>query len=136
LIRTGPKGAGEFRPATWDEAMELIVARLHTAETETGPESVVPYVYNSSAPLLQDEVGERFWKRFGAFGLYGAAGVVAYQRMDSDRHWLPDVYFGYLNGLMVGRLVVDSHRGGREWRATGRRVQVVPAPGGITIRFP
>ena len=66
LIRTGPKGAGEFRPASWDEALELIVTRLRAAESETGPESVVPYVYNSSAPLLQDEAGERFWKRFGA----------------------------------------------------------------------
>ncbi|MBK5287592.1 MAG: molybdopterin-dependent oxidoreductase [Acidimicrobiia bacterium] len=66
LIRTGPKGAGEFRTATWDEALDLVVARLKAAESGAGPESVVPYVYNSSAPLLQDEVGERFWKRFGA----------------------------------------------------------------------
>ncbi len=66
LIRTGPKGSGDFRAASWDEAMDSIIANLRRAEAATGPESVVPYVYNSSAPLLQDEVGERFWKRFGA----------------------------------------------------------------------
>jgi anaerobic selenocysteine-containing dehydrogenase len=66
LVRTGPKGAGEFRAATWDEALDLIVARLHAAEAEHGPESVLPFVYNSSAPLLQDEAGERLWRRFGA----------------------------------------------------------------------
>ncbi len=66
LIRVGPKGAAEFRTASWDEAMTLIVGNLRAAETESGAESVVPYIYNSSAPLLQDEVGERFWKRFGA----------------------------------------------------------------------
>src|SRR5690349_14680479 len=27
-IRTGPKGAGEFRRATWDEALDLVATRL------------------------------------------------------------------------------------------------------------
>src|SRR3954453_6852619 len=66
LIRTGPKGEGSFRAASWDEALDLVVERLRDAETRHGPESVVPFVYNSSAPLLQDEAGERLWRRFGA----------------------------------------------------------------------
>src|SRR3954452_8643092 len=66
LVRTGPKGAGEFDAASWDDALDLVVDRLRVAEAGAGPESVVPFVYNSSAPLLQDEAGERLWKRFGA----------------------------------------------------------------------
>lgn len=66
LVRTGPKGAGEFRAASWDEALDLFVAKLRDAEARFGPESVVPHVYNSSAPTLQDEVGTRLWRRFGA----------------------------------------------------------------------
>ncbi len=66
LLRTGPKGSGEFRSATWDEALELVVDRLRAAETDHGPESVLPFIYNSSGPLLQDEAGERLWRRFGA----------------------------------------------------------------------
>lgn len=66
LIRTGPKGAGEFRAASWDEAHDRFVAKLRDAEARFGPESVVPHVYNSSAPALQDEVGTRLWRRFGA----------------------------------------------------------------------
>src|SRR3954462_12308588 len=66
LIRTGPKGEGSFRAASWDEALDLVIERLRDAETRHGPESVVPFVYNSSAPLLQDEAGERLWRRVGA----------------------------------------------------------------------
>lgn len=88
LVRTGPKGAGEFRPASWDEAMDLIVTKLRAVEEEFGPEAVVPYVYNSSAPLLQDEAGERLWRRFGASRLHhtvcAATSTVAYRSTFGD----------------------------------------------------
>src|SRR3954447_26250111 len=66
LVRTGPKGAGEFAAASWDDALGLVVARLRAAETGPGPESVVPFVYTPPPPPPQDEGGERLWKRFGA----------------------------------------------------------------------
>src|SRR3954462_11211997 len=47
LIRTGPKGADAFRAASWDEALDLVVDGLRRAEAGAGPESVVPFVYNS-----------------------------------------------------------------------------------------
>jgi anaerobic selenocysteine-containing dehydrogenase len=66
LVRTGPKGAGEFRAASWDEALDLVAERLRDAEARFGAESVVPYVYNSSAPAMQSLVINRFFRRFGA----------------------------------------------------------------------
>ncbi len=78
LIRVGPKGSGEFRRASWAEALDLIVDRLRTAEKTTGPESVVPYTYNSSAPALQHEVGERFWRRFGASRVHHTVCAATY----------------------------------------------------------
>jgi membrane-associated phospholipid phosphatase len=80
----------------------------------------------------------RGWKRFGAWSLYGTVGLVALQRIHSDAHYLPDVYFGYLNGLAVGRMIVDSRRGGRAWRDERRahRAQVAFGPAGVTIVWP
>ena len=52
LIRSGPKGSGEFREATWDEAIELVAARIRSGIDEHGGRSVVPYLYNSSAGVF------------------------------------------------------------------------------------
>jgi len=41
LIRTGPKGSGEYLSVTWDEALDRITERLLTIKKESGPESVV-----------------------------------------------------------------------------------------------
>src|SRR2546430_151839 len=43
-IRTGAKGEGKFRRATWDEALRLIAARLHSTST-------FPSVPAPTAPL-------------------------------------------------------------------------------------
>ncbi|MBL8776304.1 MAG: molybdopterin-dependent oxidoreductase [Acidimicrobiales bacterium] len=52
LARTGPKGAGEFAPISWDDALDRIATAIATAIAEDGPASVVPYLYNSSAAVL------------------------------------------------------------------------------------
>lgn len=91
--------------------------------------------------LLPEEIdsrGARAWKRTGAVALYSTVGLIALQRIHVDAHYLPDVYLGYLNGLMVGKMVVDSRKGGREWRdrRRARRVEVSLSPGGVTIAWP
>ena len=53
LIRTGPKGSGEFRAAGWDEAIELIAARTQAAIDDAGPDAVVAFTYNSSAGAVE-----------------------------------------------------------------------------------
>lgn len=52
LVRVGPKGQAAFRPATWDEALDLVAARLGDAARADGAGSIVPYLYNSSAGVL------------------------------------------------------------------------------------
>jgi anaerobic selenocysteine-containing dehydrogenase len=66
LVRTGLKGEGQFRGATWDEALTLVAERLRSAIAAGGPESVVPYLYNSSTGAAQGVLTERLFRRLGA----------------------------------------------------------------------
>jgi anaerobic selenocysteine-containing dehydrogenase len=52
LIRTGERGSGEFRSASWAEAATLIASRIRGAIDTDGVMSVVPYLYSSSAGVL------------------------------------------------------------------------------------
>jgi anaerobic selenocysteine-containing dehydrogenase len=53
LIRTGKKGSGEFRPATWDEALDLIASRITRGIADRGVNSIAPYLYNSSSGIIE-----------------------------------------------------------------------------------
>jgi anaerobic selenocysteine-containing dehydrogenase len=67
LVRVGPKGSAEFRPVSWDEALDLVAARCVEARDRHGAESVVPYLYNSSGGrLAEDGLTPLLWRRFGA----------------------------------------------------------------------
>src|SRR5690242_799290 len=44
-IRTGAKGRGEFRRATWDEALALVATRVNEIRARHGGESILPYHY-------------------------------------------------------------------------------------------
>ncbi|WP_010477727.1 molybdopterin-dependent oxidoreductase [Thermococcus zilligii] len=45
LIRTGERGSGQFREASWEEAIELVASRLRETIGEHGSESVLVYQY-------------------------------------------------------------------------------------------
>jgi anaerobic selenocysteine-containing dehydrogenase len=66
LLRTGAKGDGEFRVASWDEALDAAVDGFRRAIDAHGAESIVPYLYNSSAASLQSVLTERLFRRLGA----------------------------------------------------------------------
>jgi anaerobic selenocysteine-containing dehydrogenase len=66
-IRVGAKGEGTFRRATWDEALDLIAARLKAAADEHGPQSILPYSYAGTMGLIQGEgMDRRFFHLLGA----------------------------------------------------------------------
>jgi anaerobic selenocysteine-containing dehydrogenase len=66
-IRTGAKGEGKFRRATWDEALDRIAARLGGVIEEHGPQAILPYSYAGTMGLIQGEsMDRRFFHRLGA----------------------------------------------------------------------
>lgn len=67
LVRTGPKGAGEFRPASWDEAIDLVAGRMRDAIARRGADSVVAFTYNSSSGVVESSsLSEAFFAAIGA----------------------------------------------------------------------
>lgn len=66
-IRIGAKGAGKFRRATWNEAIELIASRLRSVIDSDGPQAILPYSYAGTMGLIQGEgMDRRFFNRIGA----------------------------------------------------------------------
>ncbi len=53
LIRTGAKGEGRFREASWDDALDLVAARFAEATARHGAESVWPYYFAGTMGLVQ-----------------------------------------------------------------------------------
>ena len=66
LLRTGPKGAGEFRPISWPEAIDIIAARWREIAATHGAEAILPYSYAGTMGLVQRNIGHAFFHRLGA----------------------------------------------------------------------
>ena len=67
LIRTGAKGAGEFRQATWDEALNLVCERVRSVIDQYGGEAILPWWDAGTQGLIQmSSLDERFFARLGA----------------------------------------------------------------------
>lgn len=71
LRRVGPKGSGKFEPATWDEALTDIAAKLNAIrESSDGPQAILPYSYAGTMGYVQGEsIDRRFFNLIGASNL-------------------------------------------------------------------
>ena len=66
LIRTGPKGQGGFRRASWDEAAALIADRWQALIASHGRECILPVTYAGTMGLIQRNAQEPLFHRLGA----------------------------------------------------------------------
>ena len=53
LLRTGPKGSGQFREIGWDEALDRVATSFTDVAVRHGPEAVWPYFYAGTMGLVQ-----------------------------------------------------------------------------------
>ena len=66
LRRVGKKGAGEFEPISWEEAIAKICSRWQGTIAEYGAEAILPYSYAGTMGLVQRNAGHAFFNRLGA----------------------------------------------------------------------
>jgi anaerobic selenocysteine-containing dehydrogenase len=53
LLRTGPKGSGQFRPISWDEALDRVAGAFTDVAARHGAAAVWPYYYAGTMGLVQ-----------------------------------------------------------------------------------
>ncbi len=89
-VRKGGKGQGTFTRVTWDEALDLIAARMSQIKAQHGGEAILPFYYGGSNGLLTQNTNDaELWRRFGTSRLAttvcaaptGAANTALYGKM-------------------------------------------------------
>jgi anaerobic selenocysteine-containing dehydrogenase len=70
LRRVGKKGAGEFAPIDWDEAIDTIATRWRRIITESGGEAILPYSYAGTMGQVQYFAGHPLFHALGASRLH------------------------------------------------------------------
>jgi anaerobic selenocysteine-containing dehydrogenase len=76
LRRVGAKGEGKFESITWDEALDIIAAKLKEQKEKYGPESLAAL---SPAPRYYSALQSRFLLLHGSPN-FGHSGICAIQR--------------------------------------------------------
>ncbi len=74
LKRSGPKGSGQFRPITWDDALDEIAARWKAVIAESGPLALLGYAYSAHQGLMNRGLVNGLFHALGASRLQ--AGTV------------------------------------------------------------
>jgi anaerobic selenocysteine-containing dehydrogenase len=66
LLRTGPRGSGEWKRISWDEALDTLAAQLNRARERRGPESVAYHRGHAPGWVTTMNYVTRFMNAFGS----------------------------------------------------------------------
>ena len=72
LRRAGPKGAGQFAPISWNEAIDVIATRVTEIINSDGPEALMPHSYMGSMGVIQRRALMRLFHALGATRVHGS----------------------------------------------------------------
>ena len=65
-VRQGPKGEARFGKASWDQALDAVVAKMCAVRDRWGAEAILPFSYGGSNGLVsQDTADAQLFRRFG-----------------------------------------------------------------------
>jgi anaerobic selenocysteine-containing dehydrogenase len=69
LLRTGPKGSGQFEPISWEAALDLVAEKFLHAERRHGAQAIWPYYYAGTMGLvMRDGINRlRHVKKYSGF---------------------------------------------------------------------
>jgi anaerobic selenocysteine-containing dehydrogenase len=134
-VREGRKGEGQFKRASWDEALGLVAEKMIAAKAEWGGASILPYSYGGSNGLLtQDNIDAQIWRRFGTSRLArtvcaaptGAANMALYGKMASVTYQdYPEASLIILWGINPGATGIHLIPYLRQAQARGAKLVVV-----------
>jgi membrane-associated phospholipid phosphatase len=129
--------AGLLTAATITSGLKLAVGRHRPGATPTDAFTFDPFSSNDSWPsghttmafALAASVSDELHSTPVTIGLYSAASLTAWSRLNDDRHWLSDVVMGSLVGITSAKLM-----SGR-WRVLGIRAPrfLFGPPGSVVI---
>ncbi|HIJ85397.1 MAG TPA: molybdopterin-dependent oxidoreductase, partial [Magnetococcales bacterium] len=71
MVRTGPKGSGQFRTVSWEESLTLVARRLREIMDHSTPEAVFPFYYGGTMGVIQRGAVERLTHRAGFSRMLG-----------------------------------------------------------------
>ena len=130
LRRIGAKGEGRFARITWDEALDLVHARVSAVIAEHGPQAIMPLNYGGPHGLLAGgSMDLRFFHRLGATlldrsplcggirseawtGTYGAAPGIPPEQVEHARLIVAWGYNVTWAGLHLTPLIDRARRAG------------------------
>jgi len=70
MIRAGAKGSGQWRRASWDDALALIADRIAAIRARGGGEAILPFHYGgSNGWLTEGALATRLFRRLGSSNL-------------------------------------------------------------------
>ena len=72
LIRSGAKGEGQWKEASWEAALDLVAEKFVAAEQKLGSETVWPYFYAGTMGLVQRDGIERLRHAKKYSGFFGS----------------------------------------------------------------
>ena len=129
LIRVGKRGEGQFRKASWDEALDLVSAKMLAIKEKYGPEAMVfSSTHNLSQPLF-----ENFLQAFGSpnygtqrslcFNAMTVSNLMTYGMEEPDREY-SEVKYIILTGRNLAEAISNSETGDLS-NAIDRGVKVI-----------